>query len=470
MIWAMVGVLALCVVAALIWPLIRDSNTDTQEPRDIAVLKDQLAEVDRDLSRGTMTTTEAEVIKLEIQRRLLAAGRRPLVAAWREGHGLRAALTAALAVAVPMVAFVIYMNLGSPLLRPAQVAQAVDQDMVGLVQQLAVRMQADPNNIEGWALLARSYRQIDRFPEALEAYRHVLTLNPEGAEPYANFGEMAVTVAGGRVAPEAREAFTTALKRERGEIRSRFYLGLAAAQDGDAQRAIAIWRDLTAGAPQDAPWLEMVRGQMFQVAQSSAIMPMNVEPRHPLDAAPSTSAPTAPKAAPKAAEVPPSALGDITSPDVSAIKGQFSGENLAQIQAMVGALAGRLENNPEDYNGWLMLGRSYTVLRNTSGAKGAFEKAMALKPGEIEPKLNYLGAVVSETDLNGSAPLPNALIKTSAEILKLAPEQPEALFVRGLNAFKAGDGAAARKDWTTARATAQGALAVDLDRRLKALK
>jgi cytochrome c-type biogenesis protein CcmH len=463
MIWVMLAGLAIIVVAALLWPLVRERNTQPIAKRELAVLQDQLAEVERDLTRGTLTPTEAEAIRIEIQRRLLAAGRRPMIQAWREGPGVRAGLTALLAISVPMLAFAIYMNLGAPLLKPAERAAAPDQDMVKLVDQLAARMANEPNNIEGWSLLARSYRQIERFDAALDAYRHVLGLNPEGAEPYADFGEMAVSVAGGQVTDDARAAFTMALQRDRSEPRSRFYLGLAAAQGGDARTAIAIWRELTAGAPPDAPWLEMVRGQMFQVAQQNAIMPMSVEPKHPLDDGEVVTAqgPSAPQ---------PADPDDITAPDVSAIKNQFSGENLAQIQAMVGSLAGRLENNPEDYNGWIMLGRSYTVLRNADGAKRAFEKAMALKPAELEPKLNYMAVLMGEAEINGPKPLPDLVMKTTADILKLAPDQPEALFVRGLSAYKAGNTAAARKDWTAAKSKAQGALSADIDRRLAALK
>ena len=273
MIWALLAALALIVVAVLIWPLLRDASQPDDGPRDVVVLKDQLAEIDRDLNRGVITTTEAEALKLEIQRRLLAAARRPALQIWREGAGVRSGLTALLAVAVPLFAFAIYMNLGAPTLKSnPNVADAggheneQDPEMGKLVEQLAQRMANEPDNIEGWALLARSYRQVERYADALEAYRHVISLNPDDAEAFANYGEMSVTVANGTVGEDAVAAFTTALQRDRNDPRSRFYLGLAAAQNGDAKSAIAIWRDLTASAPQDAPWQEMVRGQMFQVA------------------------------------------------------------------------------------------------------------------------------------------------------------------------------------------------------------
>ena len=110
------------------------------------------------------------------------------------------------------------------------------------------------------------------------------------------------------------------------------------------------------------------------------------------------------------------------------------------------------------------------MLRNSDGAKKAFQKAIALKPNAVDPKLNYAAVVLGEIDLNGPSALPANVIKLNNEILKLSPTQPEALFVRGLAAFKAGDVVTARKDWTAAKAIAQGPLASDLERRLKALK
>lgn len=472
MIWAFLAALALAVVIGLIWPLVRDAAKPDDDQRDMAVLKDQMAELERDMARGVITPSEADALKLEIQRRVLSAARRPATKLWREGAGLRSALTATLAVSVPMAAFAIYMSLGAPML-PAKAQKELSpeqHEMAGLVDQLAARMANEPDNAEGWALLARSYRQMDRYDDALEAYRHLLSLNPAGAEAYANYGEMLVTTAGGGVSPEAKQAFMTALTRDRDDPRSRFYVGLAYAQEGDARSAIAIWRDLTAGAPEGAPWLEMVRGQMFEVAQSAAVMPMNVEPRHPLDLNPAEMAAAGPPAQTAPSAAPPSDPSDITSPDVSAIQGNFSSENLAQIQSMVGALAGRLENNPDDFNGWMMLGRSYTVLRNADGAKRAFEKAMALKPGDVQPKLSYASVLIGQTNLNSPAPLPADLVKISADILKIEPAQPEALFLRGLAAFKSGDKSAAKADWAAAKKTAGGALAAEIDRWMTAIK
>ena len=92
-------------------------------------------------------------------------------------------------------------------------------------------------------------------------YRKLVALQPD-AETYASLGETVIAAADGDVTPEAHAAMFKALTLDRTEPRARFYIGLEFAEKGDAKTAIAIWRDLTASAPPDAPWLGMVREEM----------------------------------------------------------------------------------------------------------------------------------------------------------------------------------------------------------------
>lgn len=476
MIWFLFAALTLIAIAALVVPMARGSASQTAPADDQAVFRDQLAEVDRDLARGTLNATEADSARLEIQRRMLASAARPSSAGAEISPVARALGTAGIAVIVPFVALGVYMGLGSPTLKNAPAsgqaaAEHGDQQFNQMIDQLSARLAETPEDIKGWALLGRSYRQVEKFDLAREAFRRVLSLGPEGGEAFTDFGEMATAAAGGEVTSEALEAFLAALSRDREDPRARFYVGMSYAQRGDSRSAIAIWRDLTAAAPPDAPWSETVRQQMFQVAQASAIMPMNVEPRHPLDLDASPVAPVAPPLT-AVAEAPPSDPDDVTSPDVTAIKDRFSSENLQGIQAMVGSLAGRLENNPDDYNGWMMLGRSYMVLKNTDGAKRAFQKAIALKPAELAPKTQFIALLWGETNVDGPGPLPASLTEAARDVLTVDPNNPEGLLVEGLAALKSGDAAGARERWTKAEASAPkgGALAAEIGRRLAGLK
>jgi cytochrome c-type biogenesis protein CcmH len=236
---------------------------------------------------------------------------------------------------------------------------------------------------------------MERYADAGEAYRNLMRLQPEDADGFAGFGEMSTAANGGMVTPEAHAAFVQALKLEHDEPRGQFYLGLEKAQTGDAEAAIAIWRALTASAPQDASWLPMVRGQMAQVAQAANVMPMSVTPRYALDAVGTADAPTQAAA--------PSTPEDPSTPDVGAIEGRFSPENLQMIQGMVGGLAARLKDNPNDYDGWMMLGRSYTVLNNAAGAKDAYIHAAKLKPTEAMPKMQLAEVLLHEGEARAAA-------------------------------------------------------------------
>ena len=481
MIWAIFGALTLAAIVALLVPMVRDGEAPDSVVDDLAVFRDQLKEVDRDLARGTLNDGEADSARLEIHRRMLSAQSRTHAPPSATGPGLRAAVTAGVAVIVPFVALGTYLALGSPSLKnvPTSAGMAAGheaQQFNEMIDQLAVRLAETPDDTKGWELLGRSYRQAEKFDQAREAFRRVLSLGPEGADAFSDFGEMATAAAGGNVTAEALEAFLAALGRDRDDPRARFYVGMSYAQRNDPRSAIAIWRELTAGAPEDAGWTETVRQQMFQMAQDSQIMPMNVEPRHPLDIGPTDSvseSPAEPAAAvaDTAPAVPPSDPDDITSPDVGALRGRFSGENLQGIQAMVGSLAGRLENNPEDYAGWLMLGRSYIVLKNTEGAKRAFAKAMALKPDELTPKAQIIALLWGETPVDAAPQLPSELVAAARDALRVNPNNPEGLLVEGLAAAKAGDADTAKRKWRQAEAAApkDGALAGEIARRLASL-
>jgi cytochrome c-type biogenesis protein CcmH len=142
------------------------------------------------------------------------------------------------------------------------------------------------------------------------------------------------------------------------------------------------------------------------------------------------------------------------------------------IKGMVAGLAARLAQNPEDYEGWLMLGRSYMVLQDPDKAADAYKKAIALRPKEVTPRLQYAGVLMSAVDANAQTPLPAELTTTISEILKLAPEQPEALYLAGLGRARGGDAAGARGFWQRAqKASPEGsALRGEIDRRLQLLK
>lgn len=475
MIWIALGI-SLVVAGVLAWPVVRrGQSTATRADYDITVFQDQLKEVDRDLARGVLTASEADAARLEIQRRILAAGRAPAETVTTGTNRSRLVGVGITAVAVPLIAIGVYLKVGTPDPEQAQLAALEAQgsgdmsssDIDALVDRLAARVASEPNNPEGYAILGRTYRELGRFEDAAQAFKRLTELQPN-AEAYSSLGEALSAMQNGRVTEEAHAALMSALTLDRNDPRARFYLGLEQAGNGNPKNAIAIWRELTGSAPADAPWVDMVRQQMAAVAQDASIAPMSVEPKHPLDLLPQDAKATA-QAMAAAKPAVPAAVGSPASPAAG------PGENPEQtkmIEGMVSGLAARLEQNPQDYDGWMMLGRSYTVLRQPDKAGDAYKKAIALKPADIAPRLQYAGLLMMDVDPNAQAPLPAELNATVAEILKLQPEHPEALYLAGLGRAKTGDAAGARGFWQKAQKVTQegSALRNEIDRRLQLLK
>lgn len=425
MIWALIATVALVVIAALLWPLLRAAAPPQDRAAyNLAVFQDQLKEVDRDVERGVLTPAEADAARLEIQRRIIAAGKAHEDAAVMDSPTRRKLTAGAIAVVVPALALAAYLSVGQPMVPAAEPGiashDANDAQIAKMVDQLAAKVAANPKDAQGLMLLARTYRQLGRFDEAVAAYRKLADLQPD-AEAFAGLGEAETASAGGNVTPEAHAAFMKALGFDRNEPRSRFYLGLEYALKGDAKTAIAIWRDLAASSPPDAPWAPVVRQQMTEVAQAAGIPPMSVTPAHPLDIAPAEAAATTP------------ALSD---------PGGFSPEQRQMIEGMVGGLAARLAQNPDDFDGWMMLGKSYTVLKKPDDATKAFEKAMALKPADIQPKLQFAALIIT----GSTGPTP-ASAKALKDALAIDPKNAEALYLTGVSAQLTGDTALARKSF-----------------------
>jgi cytochrome c-type biogenesis protein CcmH len=454
MIWAVFGGLVFLVLAALLWPLLRGAQTtEDRAAYDLMVFQDQLKELERDLERSVLTAGEADAARIEIQRRILAAHRisppTPSLStkAWQFG------LAGGMAVLVPLLALVTYLPIGAPTLpgesaaQRAEIAAAAAEESDTLVEQLAAHVAANPTDTGGLALLARSYRQLRRYEDSASVYRQLAQLEPSG-DIYANLGEVLAASRGGVISPAANDAFVKALEIDRSEPRARFYLGLEQAQQGNAETAIAIWRDLAADAPEGASWLDLVMGEMSQTAQRSGVMPMAVTPAHPFDLPLGTMTASAQKPAER-----------------------ISPENMGMIQGMVDGLAKRLEAEPDDYDGWMMLGRSYTVLENVYGALAAYEKAMALRPEDLNPKLQFASLMIAGTDLDAPGALPTPLTNVMADVLKIRPAQPDALFITGLALSKSGNVADAKTHWKQAlSALPNGApLKAELERRLESL-
>ena len=265
-------------MALLLGPLIwRRRATASRDSYNLAVYRDQLTEIERDIARGVLDPGDAEVAKAEIGRRILALT--PAEAPAAKSRSPLALATIAV-ILVPIAAWSLYFDLGSPGLPDephASVAAAPRLDLAAALKQLEAHLAQHPDDLKGWLLLARTDRDLRHYAESAEAYRHAAELSGGNPEIAGNWGEAQVLAAGGAVTPEAAAAFKTALADPDSAPRSRFYLGLADFQAGDIQKALQEWVDLEADSPADATWLPVLRQHIAEAAAKLGVDPATLK-------------------------------------------------------------------------------------------------------------------------------------------------------------------------------------------------
>lgn len=404
--------LTLLTMAVLLVPLLlRQRSAGSSTAYNLSVYRDQLIEVDRDLTRGLVSAEQAEATRAEIGRRILALNADPAAPA-RSSRGLLV-LAAGSVLLLPVAAWTIYGQLGSPSVADEPIAErraaeaanpggAPHLDMPHAVEQLTSHLKDHPQDLTGWVLLGRTDMDLGRYTDAVEAYRHAVKLSNQRSDIVGDLAEAQVLAAAGTVTPEAKAAFELGLKDPDTAPRSRYYLALYKFQHGDPHGALQDWVDLEADSPKNAEWLPFLQRRIDQTAKQLGLDPATLKtssgkPRPAPGPAPTTAEaqPSAP--AQPAAPAEPAASAETTNPPSSAevaaveqaTRGATPEQREAMIRGMVANLAAKLQQNPTDLEGWIRLGRSYMVLGEPVKAADAFSHAMKLQPNDPSLKAAY---------------------------------------------------------------------------------
>lgn len=436
MIWLGFAILALVTLGFLLWPLLRAQRQAAgRKAHDITVYRAQLAEIDEELARGSLTEAEAGSAKLEIQRRLLRAD---AVAEGKTATVSRSSVIAGSIVVlllVPVLGGGIYLSIGRPEAtqvdraamqqRAAQEAQ-IRAETERMISQLRERLAADPNRADGWLLLGRSLLATDRAAEAVPALDRAVALQPDEIEAYALRAEAQTLAADGSVTAAAQRDFRAVLERDPQHPGARYYLGLARLQEGDTRGAYDDWYALAADSPADAPWLDVVQARLRELAPrlGLALAQAVPEPKPALQAAPGPS-----------------------REQMEAAQQMSAEDRNAMVRGMVDRLAERLQENPNDSDGWLRLARAREVLGEGEAARDALRRAVAVAPQRVDARLalafNLAGPTVTSRD-----PLPAEAAAEFGKVLEQAPDHPQALWFVGRSAYESGNNAAAAAAWT----------------------
>ena len=375
--WFALALMTAVAILAVLWPLARRASL-SRSGSDVAIYRDQLDEIERDRAAGLIEDNEAVSAQVEVSRRLIAAADAQTAlpsdvpsARWR-----RRAVAIMALVLLPVGATGLYLALGSPLLpdqplAPRLAAARGNQSVDTLIAQVEAHLERNPEDGRGWEVIAPVYLRLGRFDDAVNARRNALRLNGTTAEREAAFGEALVFAANGVVTAEAKAAFERAVALDANGVQARYFLGLAAEQDGDRTQAAATWRALIEAAPPDAPWLDLLRRALARVDRAGA---------------------------------PGGSSGGASSgpsDEQAAASSQLAPEQRkAMIQGMVERLSERLHRDGADVEGWLRLVRSYMVLGQPDKARAAVVDARRALAGDAI-KLRRLDDLLKGLGLEG---------------------------------------------------------------------
>lgn len=377
MIWFLGSAACLVCTGFIVRSILQPQTIDiSAASKDLALYKDQLREVDSDLARGVLSETESESARLEISRRILAADKRAQMETLANPAPsiINKLLAAFVILTVLTGSLGIYANLGKPNLpdRPlvarlaaAQEARAqrlsqedaevqvpdekinIPEDYLKLVKKLREAIKKRPNDEQGLRLLALHEFRIGKYRAARKAHTRIMKVvgDKVTAKDYIDFAEVMIFATNGYVSPEAEITLSQALKLKPNDGRTRYYSGLAMAQNGRADVAYRLWEGLLKEGPQDAAWIPLIKSQIDDVARLAGIN-MSNQP-----------------------------LPGPTTDQINAASEMTKEGRKKMIRGMVAGLGERLATNGGTMNEWARLIRALGVLGETARASEIWNEA-----------------------------------------------------------------------------------------------
>jgi cytochrome c-type biogenesis protein CcmH len=360
MIWATFAILSLVAFAIVLYPVrMAGSGMLTRSDTVPKILADQMQEVQRDLDRGLISEAEAQAAQLEIKKRILSTLRQSESVPENGAAGGRKGILIA-AIFAPLFAVVYYTAMGSPDTPSLAFAERTEEraqnaEVTELAARLRERLITDPDGgpSEGWMLLGQTYQRMGRLDEAIAAFETVAKRPDATSATFSMLAEAVVIANDGVVIPKALREIDRALELDPRNPAATYFQSLYFLQREQPRKAYDLLLSRLDEEETFAPWMEVYAQQINRIAAEEGL--------------PAFQTPMARgrQPGPSAADV--AAAADMTDEDRAVF-----------IRSMVSRLAARLEDDPEDLDGWMRLANAYSVLQERNLAIEAYRKAQAL--------------------------------------------------------------------------------------------
>lgn len=339
--WILVAGLAALALLFVVPPLLtrhEAEQTPDQDQLNLALFRQQLKELDTDLEAGNLDRGQYQAARRDLERELLhdvdGQGTGPA------GPGKRAPVTAlVLALALPAFATWLYFAIGDSTIIPRLELAAANRanpaaaghgaaggtdaaSLEVLVERLAAKMEQNPDQLEGWLMLGRTYVALEQPAKGAAALQRALTLAPQDPEIMVSLAQALAAAAGGQLAGRPVELIVTALAVEPDHATGLWLHGLAAYQAKDFASAVARWERLAQGLDPSSEDAAQLRQFIADARAEGGLPPGGAEtsaPGGPTTGQTASPEPTAPAGAPMGttAMAPSTATPPVTPPVAS---------------------------------------------------------------------------------------------------------------------------------------------------------
>jgi cytochrome c-type biogenesis protein CcmH len=353
---------------------------------DLEVYKDQLINIDSELTRGIITADEGERIKAEVGRRILDLGKRKQFPFKKETKLLGIILSVCFLVILGLGGSVIYQKFGAPgyanisqnqriknadklikgrATQEQLLALRIDEPSLitpegnygELVQKLRQKVAERPTDLEGLKLLTGIETKIGNIDGAVKSQRQFLEVLGNNASDidFFNYADLLINQVDGVVSPQADKALRSALEINPQNGGAKYYIGLMLAQNDRPDLAIRLWKQLLNKDDIVSPWIPLIRADIERLAVLAG------DTKFKLPTMESIPGPT--------------------SEDIENASSMTESEREDMIRGMVSRLSERLSTKGGNPNEWARLINALGILGEFQNANSVWEEAKNIFKG-----------------------------------------------------------------------------------------
>ncbi len=359
-------------------------------------------------------------------------------------------------VSLFLVSSILYYELGSPFIDMSKLHKAKEKllketiiqdknrkEDLKIFEELVSKSKESPNNINILLDLAATASRINKIDVEISTLTRILSIK-NSPRLKSLLAQAIVRKADGQVTSKAQMLINEALSENPKDPGANFLNGLLQSQIGNEKKAFEIWTKLYRNTSSDDAWEKDLETNIRSAARNLGISDQVLN-----------------KSLEKSL--------NINSPITSEILNLNEKDQKIRINQMVEQLASRLTKNKEDLDGWLKLYKSYKVLNNIDKAINALRTTIEISPQNLNLKKTLLKELLPPQKDPSFTPEINKLVD---EILDSEPNNINALFFKGLKAFKTGEDKIAIDNWTIllSQLPQKSQMALELSKKLESIK